>query len=1537
MDTRRQSGLWNQNAEGNYERVAPPGPFKYYQPPPATSDRRRSYSERAADLDSPISDVASDPVKAATQDGLVRSTSVRDNNTVASKKLGKIRTSAGQENEHKRSAYQPDSPRSIVSDDSIPANLRANTWSPEPDSPDSPTTATVPHRQVSNASQAVRRGSVPDRSPLQNLEARLGDISKEEKRARVQQAERNAVGENGQLARSATLRSEKPRVLSDGSRRANDSIKRDGRRNVSEGALPDENGTRTLNRAGGADPQRQDSEQYHSGTTPNPTPDRTSSQRYRHRARDAGFAGAASAMAGADEAAARGKAAYERRRTQGSDGPGLSATTPSADAARTKSSKLQKTPPSPRDNGAPINEDSPTLKKDTPAIIGDGKHELHENRIGTGMSTSKDAAPIEPDPLPREDVRTEKSNPVSYQVPPQTAAGRQAKERVTFAPDVAENDPAIVGERHHGFKDMFGHHIDARGYQAKAKPLEDWRNAEIAKLSAADLVLDDGAQAGAENDSAWWEKSHSAQPQLGSQAGQAYDERAVSYDPPLFLKCGPLLRFTGLQKPGGGASGPHLWRGSILIVTEDGHSDLTRPPTLRLFAQHSQLYTKDPSSQLHDPEEEDAVTGLMKTSRTGRPIYVRSLHEIEHGVDLSRTENNRGLFSAAQPKLEVGNATQRLSRVRAHDGERLGAYHDIRAHRLSVEQGCTFWRFNLEIELGSKQSRVAYRINNGPATGFWLPARGETMNMMFHSCNGFSLAVDPAQFCGPDPLWRDVLNRHQSRPFHVMIGGGDQIYNDAAIRDTTLFKEWLQIKNPSHKHHADFTVEMQDELEAFYFNRYAMWFSQGLFSMANAQIPMVNMWDDHDIIDGFGSYPHHFMSSPVFAGIGAIAYKYYMLFQHQSLPTETTAEEPSWLLGASPGPYISELSRSVFAWLGDRTALLALDCRTERMRDEILSQESYDMIFNRCRAEIIAGHTKHLIVLLGVPIAYPRLNFLENILTSRLMDPIKAIGRTGMLGGFVNKFDGGVEILDDLDDHWTAKHHKQERNWFVQELQELAAQRSVRITILGGDVHLGAVGQFYSNKALGISKDQDHRYMPNVISSAIVNTPPPVMMADVLNKRNKTHHLDHETDEDMIPMFDSDVDGSRRNNKHLLPRRNFAIIKEYMPGTTPPSTPPAMDMPSHNSLTDPHYDQDAQTRPGARRSMSLTRGPSKLIRRLSLRSKNPPVSLNASQPRRPFSFHEDAAASKESAAIRQSNDMSSQTRPSLSFHRRPTNLSLKEARMAAARGGPSAEDGEDVEPGHINLEGGLDITLCMEVDQHDPSGHTVPYRLLVPALWYKGSGDRNTLTLPNKQKQSVLQRLSSIRKPKVQATNYDNEDHDEEYAYNEASANGQHLSTSAELGPRHAENEESALYNHDNDRNREMDDLRATAAGASNTSRYGTSDVRGQPHEAYQKGYDLRSPPLGRKDEQAVAEAANRGGYFDDRETPDSLTASEVVSQDYEEAQEYEDRRTSKADRFLGIDDGGANVLRKKSQGAGKTPRWKQLFRSGSTRGEDVA
>jgi PhoD related phosphatase len=49
----------------------------------------------------------------------------------------------------------------------------------------------------------------------------------------------------------------------------------------------------------------------------------------------------------------------------------------------------------------------------------------------------------------------------------------------------------------------------------------------------------------------------------------------------------------------------------------------------------------------------------------------------------------------------------------------------------------------------------------------------------------------------------------------------------------------------------------------------------------------------------------------------------------------------------------------------------------------------------------------------------------------------------------------------------------------------------------------------------------------------------PLNITNTRHRRNKIHHLDHETDEDMVAIFQEDVDGKPLHNKHLLPRRNW--------------------------------------------------------------------------------------------------------------------------------------------------------------------------------------------------------------------------------------------------------------------------------------------------------------------------------------------------------------------------------------------------------------
>ncbi|KAL0071465.1 hypothetical protein AAF712_001322 [Marasmius tenuissimus] len=182
----------------------------------------------------------------------------------------------------------------------------------------------------------------------------------------------------------------------------------------------------------------------------------------------------------------------------------------------------------------------------------------------------------------------------------------------------------------------------------------------------------------------------------------------------------------------------------------------------------------------------------------------------------------------------------------------------------------------------------------------------------------------------------------------------------------------------------------------------------------------------------------------------------------------------------------------------------------------------------------------------GVPIAYPRMVFLESALESKF-NPLVALGRNGSMGlsGFVNKFNADAELLDDLNDHWTARSHKHERNWFIQELQKIALAQRLRITFLSGDVHCAAVGVFKTLKPKNgteLDPPSDHRYMVQVVTSAIVNTPPPngviTMVSSLATKTHKTlHHA--ETDETMLPIFSTDGDGSSRKQKYIMGRRNW--------------------------------------------------------------------------------------------------------------------------------------------------------------------------------------------------------------------------------------------------------------------------------------------------------------------------------------------------------------------------------------------------------------
>lgn len=563
----------------------------------------------------------------------------------------------------------------------------------------------------------------------------------------------------------------------------------------------------------------------------------------------------------------------------------------------------------------------------------------------------------------------------------------------------------------------------------------------------------------------------------------------------------------------------------------------------------------------------------------------------------------------------------------------------VKGVKLYADRDKAFWRFSLDVPIEEYEARWEYdiprfqycnadQISHAPWK-FVVPLAQQSMRIMFHSCNGFSIGTDLDVWQGPN-LWKDVLRRHEQRPFHVMIGGGDQIYNDQVRVDGPL-KSWVDITNPSKRRNHQFPSTMRDGCDEYYYKNYVKWYSTEPFAKANAQIPQVNIWDDHDIIDGFGSYTNHFMKCPVFRGIGGVAFKYYVLFQHHHAPPQSTyttdcgatttgekggtagadprqlehsyvlqegEEDPSWIVGPRPGPYVEEKSRNLFMRLGRRIAFIGIDARTERTRHQINYPETYELIFKRLERELSAskGEIKHIIVLLGVPIAYPRLVWLENFFTSPLLGPLRFLNRRfGVGGDLFNHFDGQIDLLDDLDDHYTSRHHKRERRELIQHLQRIAKQYSARVTILGGDVHLAAMGRFYSKPKLNIAVENDHRYMANVISSAITNKPPPAPVANLLSRRNKIHHMDHDTDETLLKIFNEQPGGNMKSasyNKVTMPSRNYATITEVTPaeanGPNVRDRPFTLPKDGHYPLH--HGEVDAGTTYGAADGISSASG-----------------------------------------------------------------------------------------------------------------------------------------------------------------------------------------------------------------------------------------------------------------------------------------------------------------------------------------------------------
>lgn len=389
-----------------------------------------------------------------------------------------------------------------------------------------------------------------------------------------------------------------------------------------------------------------------------------------------------------------------------------------------------------------------------------------------------------------------------------------------------------------------------------------------------------------------------------------------------------------------------------------------------------------------------------------------------------------------------------------------------RTHLKSFD-GFKVWRFDWGVEQGEREQVVSYTLGDSVNYSYNVPARGDAPRIAYSSCAGFHSLKDMKEM-SKNAMWDVLADQHQEKAYHLMIMGGDQVYSDLIWDEVEPLREWLD-KPLDQRVYEEFTGEMREEVERFYFHLYRKRWRQKEPAEVMSQVPSLMMWDDHDIFDGWGSYPKDQQESAVYKGVYEQAREHFRLFQLQS---REDRDLPEAMLRKSGGSSEAgeaargEQENFTYAYRIGEIAVVVLDMRSERTRRRVMAPESWEALRGWMRGSLEG--CRHLLLVSSIPVVYVNANMLESTL------------------GLV---PGHQDLEDDFRDQWRSRAHLEERLRLVHDLLDLSRNEHCRVTIVSGDVHLAA---------LGAIEAEGDPYVParanaihQLISSPIVNKPLP--------------------------------------------------------------------------------------------------------------------------------------------------------------------------------------------------------------------------------------------------------------------------------------------------------------------------------------------------------------------------------------------------------------------------------------------------------------
>ncbi|KAI1341557.1 hypothetical protein F5Y15DRAFT_360201 [Xylariaceae sp. FL0016] len=513
----------------------------------------------------------------------------------------------------------------------------------------------------------------------------------------------------------------------------------------------------------------------------------------------------------------------------------------------------------------------------------------------------------------------------------------------------------------------------------------------------------------------------------------------------------------------------------------------------------------------------------------------------------------------------------------------------LNANTIYTHQRWQFSKYDIDLPMGEGTDRWTYAVTSHLGCTryeFVVAGRSEVgWRFIAHSGNDFAASTsqnERQKLGGLSFMWKDVLQKNvECGGFHVQLGLGDQIYGDRLWKEVPLLKQWLAMPGKDNRKNASWTARHEEDVTHAYFHFYTSHFDQPFLREAFAQIPHVCQIDDHDIFDGYGSYPDYMQNSQMFKNIGRIALDMYLLFQHH-----TTLEVLRNVSHDLDLFTITGQGWHFVKFLGPAVVIVGADLRSERTQSRVLAGPTYQGLFPK--VAMLPPSVQHCIWLLSVPLIYPRLDTVESLantfatgkkavnagynvlgkVTSSVAGIVggkdvvaqgftqvkKAVGKSGLMGNVVNQF-GDLDIGEILKDMWTHETKDLERTYLIRTLQGIANQKGIRMTFLSGDVNAAGAGLVHDP-----SHPSDHKTMYQIITSPIVAAPAAHYILKMLHS-NKAHYVPangqkstHEvsdTKEDMMEIFHTDASGSPRELKKLMGRRNFITAVAYDPEAIP--------------------------------------------------------------------------------------------------------------------------------------------------------------------------------------------------------------------------------------------------------------------------------------------------------------------------------------------------------------------------------------------------